>query len=99
MALPPIDAPILSQEWREEHVRRGDAALLRAVSTGPSSGHYLAETSAAAAAWAAIAQAHYAAANVRAKPQDAGVATRSEYPTAQELLDGPAPDPTSDTWR
>lgn len=53
---------ILDQEWREDHVRDGDQALEQARE---AASHGLAD---GAVALAQIAQAHYLAANVRAKP-------------------------------
>jgi hypothetical protein len=57
-----VEHRVLTQRWREEHAERGDLALLQAAS--------LADTHAPerAQAWALIATAHYAAANVRARP-------------------------------
>lgn len=53
--------PILSQAWREHHVREGDVLLEHAAialtNINWDKAHVL----------AALAQAHYAAANVRAK--------------------------------
>jgi hypothetical protein len=49
----------LSHEWRLAHVRAGDEDLARSVKTGQWEGR---------AALAASAQAHYVAANVRARP-------------------------------
>lgn len=53
----------LTQEWREEHVRLGDEAIAKAASAVRPRG----SINAAAMTWATIAQAHYLAANVRAK--------------------------------
>lgn len=49
----------LSHGWRLAHVAAGDDALARCMGTGSWEGR---------AALAATAQAHYAAANVRARP-------------------------------
>lgn len=53
---------ILTQEWREEHARAGDFALEKAESALNDVGAYN-----SAQTWALIAQAHYQAANVRAR--------------------------------
>lgn len=62
---------VLSQEWRVEHCTKGDEALRLArdvveQSSGARGDQVLVFCAQAAAA-AAIAQAHYAAANVRAR--------------------------------
>lgn len=54
---------IFSQEWREAHARAGDDAL---ASINPDDAY------AAVTTLAAVAQAHYAAANVRARPTPKG---------------------------
>jgi len=59
----PIHHQALSQAWRLEHAQRGDLALIAAASMIEHS-HL---SWGAAQAWASIAQAHYAAANVRAR--------------------------------
>jgi hypothetical protein len=63
----------LSHEWRLAHVAAGDEALARCTTTGQWEGR---------AALAAAAQAHYAAANVRARPasppEDATLVERLE---------------------
>jgi hypothetical protein len=55
-------APLLSVTWRRERVLQGDFCLLRArESEDPAKSMY----------WIALAQAHYAAANVRVtEPKD-----------------------------
>jgi hypothetical protein len=62
---------VLSQEWRVEHCAKGDEALAAAVANVPPGGSLGVEQAMAGAtlvaAYAAIAQAHYAAANVRAR--------------------------------
>lgn len=58
-----VGGEVLTQGWRAEHAERGDLALEEA--------HRLVDMAASverAQAWAMIAAAHYAAANVRAKP-------------------------------
>jgi hypothetical protein len=63
---------ILDQAWREEHVRIGDKALADAdelARDAPVNAQVLGAVSAAITTFAAIAQAHYAAANVRARPR------------------------------
>lgn len=62
---------VLSQEWRVEHCTKGDEALdlarhvIEQASEAPGAQAHV--CSVQAAALAAIAQAHYAAANVRAR--------------------------------
>lgn len=64
----------LTQEWREEHCKSGDYALDMAESFARGNAsqsmrdNFDSRTAAIVAGYAAIAQAHYAAANVRAKP-------------------------------
>jgi hypothetical protein len=58
----------LTQQWREEHCRDGDALLLRAHRLVDDEAWPHAERLSQAAALAAMASAHYAAANVRARP-------------------------------
>lgn len=62
---------ILDRAWREEHARAGDAALAAARANIPPAGPLDARQAQAGAAlvtaYAAMAQAHYAAANVRAR--------------------------------
>lgn len=50
---------ILTQEWREEHVKAGDHAIGEAVAN--------IDDAESAMVWSMIAQAHYQAANVRAR--------------------------------
>lgn len=70
----PIDARLvrtdglLSQQWRERHCEAGDEALREAEKIADREDGDTLILSAAAQAFAAIAQAHYAAANVRARP-------------------------------
>lgn len=59
---------LLSQEWREKHCEAGDAALRDAQEIADREDGDTLILSAAAQTFAAIAQAHYAAANVRARP-------------------------------
>lgn len=64
---------ILTQSWREEHAKAGDRYLRGAESAIPESSTGMGYDRAmvagtVAAGLAAIAQAHYAAANVRARP-------------------------------
>lgn len=65
-------APALTQPWRIWHVMRGDIAVARATRLAESGDHAPADV------WATIAGAHYAAANVRARP-------------VPELADSPPP--------
>ena len=64
---------ILDYEWREAHATAGDAALAAAVANVPAGGRLGVEQARAGAAlvaaYAAIAQAHYAAANIRQRPK------------------------------
>lgn len=86
-----VDAtlPILSQEWRAAHCVEGDKVLRMAAqvlfSTQPAAPEI--DVRDLAMVLTAIAQAHYAAANVRAKPSQPRPAERNEYPTALELVD------------
>jgi hypothetical protein len=69
--------PILDQAWRESHVRRGDKALAVAanviIGNSDPVNEMIPEGAAhVASTLAAIAQAHYAAANVRARPSTVG---------------------------
>jgi len=62
----------LSDEWRLVHVEMGDKAILKAASRAYGIGDQrgadaITAQAAAARTWAAIAQAHYAAANVPAR--------------------------------
>jgi hypothetical protein len=58
--------------WREDHARKGDEALEKArdiaAMTSGERGDHVIVFAAQAQLLAAIAQAHYAAANVRARP-------------------------------
>jgi hypothetical protein len=69
---PPPDWPsVLSQDWRERHCEAGDAALslvweIVEMSKRDDRGTQVLVLGQQAAVMAAIAQAHYAAANVRA---------------------------------
>lgn len=69
---------IFDHAWRTEHAKAGDSmlegamALLEAVE-GSNHESAAANLVKAAHAYAAIAQAHYAAANVRAKPPVPGM--------------------------
>jgi hypothetical protein len=59
-------AEVFSQEWREEHAREGDRLL--AILEGWDADASASAALIAVATTAAVAQAHYAAANVRARP-------------------------------
>ena len=64
-----LPAARFSQEWRDEHAARGDQILAMAdgiLGKGPGGMNHL-ELS-AVGALADLAAAHYAAANVRARP-------------------------------
>lgn len=69
-----MSGQVYSSTWREDHVTAGDQALSNSrklLATAAKSGQDLdvaTAIAANAAALAAIAQAHYAAANVRARP-------------------------------
>ena len=54
--------------WREDHARAGDAALVVAQEIVDREDGETGVLAQAAQAWAAIAQAHYAAANIRTRP-------------------------------
>lgn len=72
---------IFGYGWREDHARAGDAALVEAQKlmdegTIKSQGHATI-VAATIGAYAAIAQAHYAAANIRTRPiRDVGLPMR-----------------------
>jgi hypothetical protein len=53
-----------TQDWRDAHGKIGDVAMIIATQAANEYRNSDAQT------WAAIAQAHYAAANVRARPAD-----------------------------
>lgn len=65
----------LSQGWREAHCEAGDESLATArgiiEQSSGARGDQVLVLAAQASAIAAIAQAHYAAANVRARPAQA----------------------------
>lgn len=79
-----IEGKLLTQEWREEHARAGDEALRDAAEIADRDNGDTVILAAAAQAFAAIAQAHYAAANVRARPAGGG----GEAPLTQADLSG-----------
>lgn len=75
---PPYDPPILSREWREWHVRLGDKMMKQAElalggDLATSEYHRL-----MASALATVAQAHYAAANVRPRELPSVTAERTQ---------------------
>lgn len=64
---------IFGYGWREDHARRGDDALATAEALANSIGgvtgfEAIMGYAKSSTAWAAIAQAHYAAANIRTRP-------------------------------
>ena len=71
-------AEMFSQEWREEHAREGDRLL--AILEGWDADASTSAALTAVATTAAMAQAHYAAANVRARPVGpAELSTKTPY--------------------
>lgn len=62
---------VLSDEWRRSHVEKGDAALLRAYDELGHMEGYFSQCTERAKLFAVLAQAHYQAANVRARPAPA----------------------------
>lgn len=74
-------AEVFSQEWREEHATAGDQALGIARQVADTETGHTITLAAVASAFAAIAQAHYAAANVRARAAagPAELRTRTPY--------------------
>lgn len=86
------DPEILTQEWREDHVRDGDIALKDAglmidTMANGLTPQGVATAAACASALAALAQAHYAAANVRARPAPVNAAK----PGYESVETDPAP--------
>ena len=67
----PIGVAVFEYAWREDHARAGDAALVEAEGVAEATvttGSTALTVAGIASTYAAIAQAHYAAANVRARP-------------------------------
>lgn len=79
-------AEVFSQEWREEHAREGDRLL--AILEGWDADASASAALIAVATTAAMAQAHYDAANVRAKPAGAALrlAERNVLDAAEALV-------------
>lgn len=68
--------------WREDHARAGDGALIEAerwMRSPPHDTHATIDLS-FATAWSVIAQAHYAAANVRTRPVAGPAELRTKTP-------------------
>lgn len=81
-------AEVFSQEWREEHATAGDQALGIARQVADTETGHTITLAAVASVFAAIAQAHYAAANVRARPTGAALrlAERNVLDAAEALV-------------